>query len=363
MMLPVGPSSPKPYAQETRGAQGPVGLDSPSCRRAGPVLTVRSTLVIHGATAHAGYLPTLLHDSTLTPHCVRVAAVQVPAGLRDMSQEFTALPATPPSLALGMPFARGGAGTSFADMRATQLRALQHQIELLAATSAATGSATNLNYEALHNQLLSLVPESYPITASASQQASVTPTVFHQAGPHSTSAGGGVSIASLLWEGDSRSRSSMHPSASQAREQTYAPGPTLAKKNYIKARESAAGCKEPTYTEETSKDECLSDDSAKTAATRVAAPAPERGGRKPGGRRCQWTADEHERFLSGLARFGPKDAGSKEPGARTSVGLGPGVAEVIAVVVGTRTVSQVRSHAQKYFLRKTRNNSAPAAHE
>ena len=36
---------------------------------------------------------------------------------------------------------------------------------------------------------------------------------------------------------------------------------------------------------------------------------------------------------------------------KVSVGLGPGVAEQIAVFVGSRSVSQVRSHAQKYFLR------------
>ncbi|KAJ1485332.1 hypothetical protein T484DRAFT_1793883 [Baffinella frigidus] len=39
-----------------------------------------------------------------------------------------------------------------------------------------------------------------------------------------------------------------------------------------------------------------------------------------------------------------------------SVGLGPGVAEQIAVHVTSRSVSQVRSHAQKYFLRLYRGS-------
>ncbi|EKX35731.1 hypothetical protein GUITHDRAFT_155405 [Guillardia theta CCMP2712] len=55
-----------------------------------------------------------------------------------------------------------------------------------------------------------------------------------------------------------------------------------------------------------------------------------------------WSEDEHNAFLDALAKFGPKKPNS-------GVKLGPGVAELIALAVKTRSVSQVRSHAQKYF--------------
>mmetsp|Transcript_47554 Transcript_47554/g.95129 ORF Transcript_47554/g.95129 Transcript_47554/m.95129 type:complete len:376 (+) Transcript_47554:373-1500(+) len=71
-----------------------------------------------------------------------------------------------------------------------------------------------------------------------------------------------------------------------------------------------------------------------------------------------WSRIEHQRFLEALAmhhdtRFGP-GTGSKADGSRVSVGLGHGVAERVAAHVGTRTVAQVRSHAQKHFLKLSR---------
>ncbi|EKX38883.1 hypothetical protein GUITHDRAFT_114990 [Guillardia theta CCMP2712] len=74
-------------------------------------------------------------------------------------------------------------------------------------------------------------------------------------------------------------------------------------------------------------------------------PAPPRA---PPAAKRPWTPEEEERFLAAMDRFyKPKE---DEGG----VGLGQGVAEVIAFIVGTRTAAQVRSHAQKYFLRKRR---------
>jgi SHAQKYF class myb-like DNA-binding protein len=49
-----------------------------------------------------------------------------------------------------------------------------------------------------------------------------------------------------------------------------------------------------------------------------------------------WTPDEHKRFLEGLARFGHKDM------------------KAIARFVGTRSPTQVRTHAQKYYLKLAR---------
>lgn len=49
-----------------------------------------------------------------------------------------------------------------------------------------------------------------------------------------------------------------------------------------------------------------------------------------------WTQEEHEAFLEALERFGPKDV------------------KAISAFVGTRNPTQVRTHAQKYFLRLDR---------
>eukprot|EP00961_Rhodomonas_salina_P055258 742381-Rhodomonas_salina.1 len=54
-----------------------------------------------------------------------------------------------------------------------------------------------------------------------------------------------------------------------------------------------------------------------------------------------WSEEEHERFLQALKRF---NEGNDE-------GLGPGVAELLSLTLGTRSVAQIRSHAQKYFAR------------
>lgn len=51
-----------------------------------------------------------------------------------------------------------------------------------------------------------------------------------------------------------------------------------------------------------------------------------------------WTAEEHQQFLIGLEKYGPRDVKS------------------IAALVGTRNATQVRTHAQKYFLRVAREN-------
>lgn len=49
-----------------------------------------------------------------------------------------------------------------------------------------------------------------------------------------------------------------------------------------------------------------------------------------------WTPEEHQRFLEALQKYGPKDVKS------------------ISMHVGTRNATQVRTHAQKYFLRLER---------
>lgn len=56
-----------------------------------------------------------------------------------------------------------------------------------------------------------------------------------------------------------------------------------------------------------------------------------------------WTPNEHKRFLEALQKFGAKDV------------------RAIASYVGTRNATQVRTHAQKYFLRVAREAKAGSA--
>ena len=58
-------------------------------------------------------------------------------------------------------------------------------------------------------------------------------------------------------------------------------------------------------------------------------------------------------FWAGLQKFANRP--STTNGSESDmpmVGLGPGVAEMISDFIGTRNANQVRSHAQKHFIRK-----------
>jgi SHAQKYF class myb-like DNA-binding protein len=55
-----------------------------------------------------------------------------------------------------------------------------------------------------------------------------------------------------------------------------------------------------------------------------------------GGNHGRWTADEHERFLEGINQFGREW-------------------DKVQAVVKTRSLAQIRSHAQKYFLKISKN--------
>ncbi|EKX39588.1 hypothetical protein GUITHDRAFT_114315 [Guillardia theta CCMP2712] len=72
---------------------------------------------------------------------------------------------------------------------------------------------------------------------------------------------------------------------------------------------------------------------------------PSLGARGSGG----WTEDEHQRFLVALRDYCPDAETRAAQDGRVRVGLGKNAAYFISRAIGTRTASQVRSHAQKYF--------------
>lgn len=77
--------------------------------------------------------------------------------------------------------------------------------------------------------------------------------------------------------------------------------------------------------------------------------------------RVAWTAEEEAIFVKALKKFGPDidPASMIHPcTGRLTVRLGPNVAEIISMVVGTRSVTQVRSHVQKYYNRMSKANMA-----
>ena len=57
-----------------------------------------------------------------------------------------------------------------------------------------------------------------------------------------------------------------------------------------------------------------------------------------------WTEDEHSRFLEALQSVGPKDV------------------KAIAAIVSSRSATQVRTHAQKYFLKLVSAPPLPECH-
>ena len=72
--------------------------------------------------------------------------------------------------------------------------------------------------------------------------------------------------------------------------------------------------------------------------------------------RRRWCPDEEQRFLKALEHFRNEVVINVVDG-RVSVQLGPTVAEVISIMVKTRSAAQVRSHVQKHFIRLEREAS------
>ena len=71
--------------------------------------------------------------------------------------------------------------------------------------------------------------------------------------------------------------------------------------------------------------------------------------------RKQWAPDEEALFLKALAAFAKEIETTSDPATgRVSVHLDRGVAEMISMIVSSRSVAQVRSHVQKHYIRKAR---------
>eukprot|EP00286_Rhodomonas_abbreviata_P002154 CAMPEP_0181345012 /NCGR_PEP_ID=MMETSP1101-20121128/32511_1 /TAXON_ID=46948 /ORGANISM="Rhodomonas abbreviata, Strain Caron Lab Isolate" /LENGTH=216 /DNA_ID=CAMNT_0023456917 /DNA_START=54 /DNA_END=704 /DNA_ORIENTATION=+ len=73
-----------------------------------------------------------------------------------------------------------------------------------------------------------------------------------------------------------------------------------------------------------------------------------------------WSNEEHENFLAGLEQHNIDMDKAVGRNGELSVGLGLGVAETVAAMIGSRSAAQVRSHAQKYFLRMRRRQEFQA---
>mmetsp|Transcript_974 Transcript_974/g.1841 ORF Transcript_974/g.1841 Transcript_974/m.1841 type:complete len:218 (-) Transcript_974:64-717(-) len=71
-----------------------------------------------------------------------------------------------------------------------------------------------------------------------------------------------------------------------------------------------------------------------------------------------WTLEEHQCFLAALEKFRTPLTEKITKGGKRSVGLGPGIADMIALILKTRNAAQVRSHAQKHFQRQRREGDS-----
>eukprot|EP00286_Rhodomonas_abbreviata_P027157 CAMPEP_0181304178 /NCGR_PEP_ID=MMETSP1101-20121128/8999_1 /TAXON_ID=46948 /ORGANISM="Rhodomonas abbreviata, Strain Caron Lab Isolate" /LENGTH=219 /DNA_ID=CAMNT_0023409893 /DNA_START=93 /DNA_END=752 /DNA_ORIENTATION=- len=87
---------------------------------------------------------------------------------------------------------------------------------------------------------------------------------------------------------------------------------------------------------------------------RSSSPGATSPGQKEKKRLIAWSTEEHERFVAGLEQLRTERTEAIGPDGKQTVGLGPGVAEALSAIVGTRSAAQVRSHAQKHFLRERR---------